>query len=287
MKLTLAALLMVGCVTALSASAANTIVFQDGDFTSTVVGDRYTSAGTAGTGIWTGCAGMVAWGVTPTGGNPDAYLQHLHAAGVKVTVGVPAPATQTDWTIKFDSQWDSGYFASFMVEGMTAGGTVQNWGGGVVVDGTQLGTTYNLATNTAGAWVTRTIYVTVPAGYDSIALVWELGSDSAGIRGVDNVLVTAPGAAAPHPGDANNDGFVDVGDLGILGANYGKLTGATWDMADFTGEGMVDVGDLGVLGANYGWKAVPGAIPEPATLSLLALGALSLVRRATRSRHQA
>jgi hypothetical protein len=52
-------------------------------------------------------------------------------------------------------------------------------------------------------------------------------------------------------GDANLDGMVDVGDLGILAANYGS-TLASWCKGDFTGDGCVDVGDLGVLAANYG-----------------------------------
>jgi hypothetical protein len=52
-------------------------------------------------------------------------------------------------------------------------------------------------------------------------------------------------------GDANLDGIVDVGDLGILAANYGS-TLASWCKGDFTGDGCVDVGDLGVLAANYG-----------------------------------
>jgi hypothetical protein len=53
------------------------------------------------------------------------------------------------------------------------------------------------------------------------------------------------------PGDANSDGAVDVGDLGILAANYGG-SGKSWAQGDFNGDGLVDVGDLGILAANYG-----------------------------------
>jgi hypothetical protein len=52
-------------------------------------------------------------------------------------------------------------------------------------------------------------------------------------------------------GDANVDGLVDVGDLGILAANYGG-SGKNWFLGDFNGDGAVDVGDLGILAANYG-----------------------------------
>jgi hypothetical protein len=54
------------------------------------------------------------------------------------------------------------------------------------------------------------------------------------------------------PGDANGDGKVDVGDLGILAANYGITSGATWDKSDFNNDGKVDVSDLGILAAHYG-----------------------------------
>jgi hypothetical protein len=53
-------------------------------------------------------------------------------------------------------------------------------------------------------------------------------------------------------GDANGDGAVDVGDLGILAANYGATSGASWGQGDFNGDGAVDVGDLGILAAHYG-----------------------------------
>jgi hypothetical protein len=59
------------------------------------------------------------------------------------------------------------------------------------------------------------------------------------------------------PGDADGNGVVDVGDLGILAANYGG-SGKSWSQGDFTGDGVVDVADLGVLAANYG-TGVSGA----------------------------
>jgi hypothetical protein len=53
------------------------------------------------------------------------------------------------------------------------------------------------------------------------------------------------------PGDANLDGMVDVGDLGVLAANYGK-SGMFLTQGDFNSDGIIDVGDLGILAANYG-----------------------------------
>ena len=44
--------------------------------------------------------------------------------------------------------------------------------------------------------------------------------------------------AAQAPGDANNDGKVDVSDLGILAANYGITSGATWGQGDFNTDGQ-------------------------------------------------
>jgi hypothetical protein len=54
------------------------------------------------------------------------------------------------------------------------------------------------------------------------------------------------------PGDANRDGRVDVGDLGILAAHYGTVVDAVWAQGDFNGDMKVDVGDLGILAAHYG-----------------------------------
>ena len=85
--------------------------------------------------------------------------------------------------------------------------------------------------------------------------------------------------AAALPADANLDGSVDVGELGILGSHYGQ-SGQNWMTGVFNGDGWVDVGDLGVLGSNYGAVLPPGGpVPEPTALSLLALAGLALLGR--------
>ena len=81
------------------------------------------------------------------------------------------------------------------------------------------------------------------------------------------------------PGDANGDGIVNATDLNIVGGN--------WQMAvdpagpangDFDSNGFVDAADLNVIGTNWQRTAAPqgAAVPEPAGLCLLGIGALAL-----------
>lgn len=80
-------------------------------------------------------------------------------------------------------------------------------------------------------------------------------------------------------GDANLDGIVDVGDLGILAGHWGIDDGsAEWTDGDFNGDGHTDVGDLGVLAGNWGASSVP----EPAAITLLAAGLVPALRRRRR-----
>ena len=86
------------------------------------------------------------------------------------------------------------------------------------------------------------------------------------------------------PGDADNDGDVDLADLGIFESQFGgPPIGA--DSADFDNDGDVDLDDLAVMRDNYGYTsptAPSAATPEPATMTLLAIGGLMALRRRSR-----
>ena len=114
-------------------------------------------------------------------------------------------------------------------------------------------------------------------------------ADSAPINAEDNWWGQAPPDPAqfggnvdyvpylpvPGPGDANHDGCVDGLDYVIWSSNY--KTGTTWEQGDFTGEGYVDGLDYIVWSSNY-LAGCPAAVPEPATLGMLAIGALAVLR---------
>jgi hypothetical protein len=77
--------------------------------------------------------------------------------------------------------------------------------------------------------------------------------------------------------DFNLDGAVDAGDLALLGAAFGQPGAFGWATGDATGDGAVDAGDLALLGGNFGTVVHP--VPEPVTMSLLAVGGVALLRR--------
>ena len=89
-----------------------------------------------------------------------------------------------------------------------------------------------------------------------------------------------------YPGDANLDDCVDGLDYVTWSNNYSPgVLGNGWLQGDFNGDGLTDGLDYVVWSNNFsfGCPAAPTAVPEPATLSLLALGCAALLRRRRRA----
>ncbi|MCC5829765.1 MAG: autotransporter-associated beta strand repeat-containing protein, partial [Phycisphaeraceae bacterium] len=78
-------------------------------------------------------------------------------------------------------------------------------------------------------------------------------------------------------GDAILDGQVDDLDLAALQANLGSAAG--WASGNFNGDGRVGLRDGFILFENYGSGVAVTAVPEPASVALLGLGALGLLAR--------
>jgi hypothetical protein len=88
----------------------------------------------------------------------------------------------------------------------------------------------------------------------------------------------------PKRGDADGDGLVDSADLATWQQNYDPLgdNENTFAMGDWDSNGLIDSADLAIWQQNYdpiGGSALITHTPEPATLALLALGGLVMLRR--------
>jgi len=113
-----------------------------------------------------------------------------------------------------------------------------------------------------------------PAGIstdpDTFSIVWSgyVISDTGGdhefrvnaddsVRLYINGLLIADTMSNPrYPGDANNDGFVNLNDFTILAANFGE-SDRDFSEGDFTLDGVVNLDDFTVLASRFGDQAPP------------------------------
>ncbi len=86
-------------------------------------------------------------------------------------------------------------------------------------------------------------------------------------------------------GDANLDHKVDLSDFQIV-LDYWMDSGSSigWAQGDFNGDGIVDFMDFQCLLDNWNPAGFsPAAVPEPASLSVLLLGGMALLRRSRKN----
>jgi len=225
--------------------------------------------------------------VSGTVDNGDAGIATLgDNSGAPGALDVDLTLEQTaglDWTLGADGP--QGHYVDVWGDttilegaGPTDGITINVLDGG----GTAAGTDAYLIAGAFNAFDLSKITVNLPAGWSYTALALEYAAAP------DADVLMLKGLVGGVQGDTDGDGDVDEVDCDNLLAQFGGPGGV--NSADFNGDGIVDIEDFRILREFYGTGGGPApegnfgpeTTPEPATMTLLAIGGMLVLKRRRR-----
>lgn len=282
---------LAGTLTTSMSSAPSSRIFTlqglaVGNLSGNVVDGRDVPVGVAkdGTGTWTiHNANLYSAGTTVNDGT--LLAKHARSLGT-------GPITLVGGKLDFQA----GLAEAVVVPSLTLdAGTLEIRDNAIVIDATPQALPTALADLRADL-LAGLITSDVTAGDPRLAIAYA-SADTIGMTSVRNVMLDTDAIVllAGLRGDTNLDASIDFGDLLTLAQGYGTSE-RLWTDGDFTYDGAIDFGDLLALAQNYGatlssvdvtgfsadfrsdLALAMSLVPEPACLSLLAIGA-GLTRR--------
>ncbi len=231
------------------------------------------------------------------GGNGDWWM-HFHL-DESVTGDIDNPGSDTDyfkagsdirvdnddWRMWiFDDQWTVPAEGSFPSDGDTGyvqgpvGESAADWGDNTGAGGVNSQELVNLVVDPASG-LTAADYEDVDFSTFGAPNMFNDQTEST-LDGVQD-FSTLRDEVLYSLGDFDLDHDVDVNDLLVWQGGFGIPSGATGADGDADGDGDVDVNDLLAWQGNFGagGGSQPAPLPEPATMGLLAVGGVALLRR--------
>jgi hypothetical protein len=249
--------------------------------------------GTSGGG-WNAYQYYVSSGGDPTDPNDRNYVNDFSTPAIEIH-----PTSYMDYDGDYiDGPLPDGDHRSNLIAGngsqpdANLGGYTPDWAF-VNLDGKDQAATGWRHPAAAGKWAGldwhNVVHDGAPTTYDRTQMMvgtWWFGDTMGSADLGDTILRDVLVVQGDAWGDTDLDGDIDLTDLTNMGGGYGALSGATWGQGDSDGDGDVDLTDLTNLGGNYGFSGLFDheydtgyGVPEPASMALLAMGALAVLRR--------
>jgi hypothetical protein len=105
--------------------------------------------------------------------------------------------------------------------------------------------------NWNGPGITSSVAAADPDGFTAVGHATAANLNRTSFAGASGLSTSDVLVKFTYAGDANLDGQVDIGDLGLLSGAWQQPSGKVWFDGDFTYDGAVDIGDLGLLAGNW------------------------------------